>query len=144
MEWWHNCFLILLFIYLKNYYYNCYDNYFSSSIWCTHVLTIKLVSFNYLHVICELEKEFPLDYLEGRTVAVLGTAGSGPKISAGILFEVFINQIILQFVFRQNSDASKVVLCSKWWIICQFSLHSWAAQEKGMFFNLFKYVILQV
>ena len=105
MEWWQNCFLILPFIYLNNYYYDCYDNYFSSSICCAHVLTIKLVSFNYLHVICEQEKEFPLDYSEVRTLAVLGTVGSGPNISRGLLFEVFINHIILQFVFRQNPDA---------------------------------------
>ena len=43
-------------------------------------------------------------------VAGLTTEGPGSKTSAGPLFESFINQVILQIVFRQNSNAAK--LCS--------------------------------
>ena len=43
-------------------------------------------------------------------VAVLETAGPGPKTCAGTFLKIFINQIILQVVFRRNFNASK--LCS--------------------------------
>ena len=67
--WLRNYFLTLPFIYLENYYYDCYNNYFLSSIWCVHVLTIKpcipkQVSFYYLHVICGLEEKILLDWFK--------------------------------------------------------------------------------
>ena len=92
-HWWlQNCDII----HLEIYYYGFYNNYFSNSVWCAHVLTIKQVFINYIHVITELEKEFPLDYLEVRTVAVLGANGARAKnLLGGPCFKVFIKQMIL-------------------------------------------------
>ena len=49
------------------------------------VLTIKQVSINYMHVICEVGKEFLLDYLEVRTMVVLRTNGARAKNICGTL-----------------------------------------------------------
>ena len=79
------------------------------SIWCAHVLTIKQVSYNYLDVICQLEKEFLLDYLKVRTEVVLGTAGSGALVWMCLLTKWFFSLSFVKILMAQSCALQHVM-----------------------------------